>query len=504
MPQPRQTSSLDQVSALVFGRPWAILPSDMDIVTSVVAMYLSGEKPTAQEARAAAETRTYGALRTGEQGSDAQTVRIVPLHGTINNRADAFDLMSGGTSPQAFARTIRAAADDPNVAEIIIDVDSGGGTVAGTRTMFEAVQYATGKKNVTAVANGTMASAAYWAVAPARIVATATGIVGSIGILAAWRDVSRAHDQAGVTTHYYRSGDQKALGGPGEAHSDQIDATLKADVAAMFDVFLADVAAGRGVTAAQARERWGSGRTWIGQAAVDAGLADTLGTLQAEIDRAVSGQRPAARSRASPPTTAHHTDHLIAALNAPPAPAAAAALADLGITPPTPPTTPPEAPPMKIRLQAADGTFHEFEPTDLTGIQAFLNTQMQARATSTILAAYTALGVALPEGVTQPTALDTDKLTAIKAQAADGAAYRTTLLDQIGALTIATQGNDEAGQQAAERQKRVWATADMTDLKAEVTRLEGVRDGLFPAGPVSKAMDKKTPVGPARAYYGRR
>ena len=158
---------------------------------------------------------------------------------------------------------------------------------------------------------------------------------------------------------------------------------------------------------------------------------------------------------------------------------------------------------MKIRLQAADGTFHEFEPTDLAGIQAFVNNQLLSARTDTILAAYSALGVALPEGETRPKALDTARLQTLRAQAADGVSFRAGLIEQIGALTITAEGNGEAGQQAAERQKRVWANASVEDLRAEVTRLEGVRDGKFPNGPVSKGPgDKKPPQG--RAFYGRR
>lgn len=158
---------------------------------------------------------------------------------------------------------------------------------------------------------------------------------------------------------------------------------------------------------------------------------------------------------------------------------------------------------MKIRLQAADGTFHEFDPSDTAGLQAFVRTQMQAASTQVILSAYTALGVAVEAGTT-PSALDTKALQDLRLRAADGAAYRTGLIEQIASLTITTQGNDEAGQKAAERQKRVWANAEVDDLKAEVERLQGVRDGMFPGGPLGKPGGGDKPKTAPRAFYGRR
>lgn len=497
MPQTRKTSNLNHIAALVFGRPWAILPADMDVIAGVVSLYLAGEKPTASEAQEAAASRQYGAARTGEDTSAAvQTVRVIPLHGTISNRADSFDLMSGGTSPQQFARQVRAAADDPNVTEIILDVDSGGGTVAGTQQMYQAVQYAVGRKPVTAVCNGAACSAAYWAISPSSsIVTTGTAEVGSIGILAAWRDASKKFEQEGVTPHYYRSGDQKALGGPGEPMTEALDATLRDTVDEMFQVFLDDVAAARGMTPAQARAKWGSGRTWIGQAAVTVGLADRLGTLQGEIDRAVSGQKPNTPLRTA--ALAPPGDYLVASIIQPTTNAQTPEQV-LGVQPVAPSPAParaetPGGAPVPPEVLAMLGLKADATPEQ---IQAAIKTQRETAAAAERTNILAALGITEEPG--KPV-----DFAALAARAADGTAYRDALLGQIGALTITTTGNDEAGQQAAERQKRVWANADITDLQAEVKRLEGVRDGQFPNAQLSKSGDGKKAV-PVRPFYGRR
>lgn len=101
-----------------------------------------------------------------------------------------------------------------------------------------------------------------------------------------------------------------------------------------------------------------------------------------------------------------------------------------------------------------------------------------ARATerATILAA---LGMTEEEG--KPA-----DLPALAAQAADGAAYRTALVDQLKARTITLRGNDDAGREAADRAAKVWGKAEIADLKAEVDRLQGEIDSTLPNGRVSK------------------
>ena len=96
------------------------------------------------------------------------------------------------------------------------------------------------------------------------------------------------------------------------------------------------------------------------------------------------------------------------------------------------------------------------------------------------------------------------ELPGLAAQAADGAAYRTSLVDTLKAHTITLRGNDEAGRTAADRAAKVWGRADVADLKAEVERLQGEIDNTVPNSRVSKEPKDPdagpTPQPPASAY----
>ena len=467
MPQPRRTHNLEHVAALVFGQPWAILPSRMNVVAGVVSLYLDGEKPTELEAREAAQAMSYGAE---EAPPSAPTVAVLPMHGTIMQHAGMFERLSGGVDPQAWAEKLRALADNPDVREIILDVDSGGGSVDGTQDMYQAVKYAAGQKIVTAVANGAMCSAAYWASSPASaIVVTPTATVGSISVLMMHQDQTGKNEQAGLKTTVLRTGAQKALGGPHEPLSDLAHASVMERLTSVHDVFVADVAAARHLSAEQVQQRWADGRVWIGEHAVAAGLADETGFLRDVVGAAQD------RHASSPATRTSR------AAKQPHSPARAE----------TPGGHPMDPDTLALLGLAADATPEH--------IQAALD-KRQKTAASTERA-----GILAALGLTSETGSDAH-LRSMAAEAADGRLYRESQLDRLHALTITVEGNGEAGQAAADEAREVYAGQSLVRIGAQIARLEARRDTL-PAGRQSKAPGGQDGRGKNlrlnRANYGR-
>lgn len=101
---------------------------------------------------------------------------------------------------------------------------------------------------------------------------------------------------------------------------------------------------------------------------------------------------------------------------------------------------------------------------------AHLETQAKAEARKKLL------GLA---GVEEGDDAD-DTLKKVSAEAKDGRAYRDDLLEQLGSLTVKAEGNGEAGQAAAKRVKKVFAGAELEDIKDEVERLKGKVNKTFP------------------------
>ncbi|MGL4230537.1 MAG: S49 family peptidase, partial [Casimicrobium sp.] len=191
-------------------------------------------------------------------------------------------------SPQQFASNMYALADDPEFASIVIDVDSPGGTVAGTPEAAAAVKYAALKKPVVAIANEQMTSAAYWIASHAtRVMATPGAIVGSIGVISGVGSRASKNEKDGVDIRIIRSVDKKALGNPDEAITDAAIDEVQSKVDAYHTQFVNAIMTARGVDLKKVQS-WATGETWLGDEALKMGLIDGVGNLEDAIQWAAA------------------------------------------------------------------------------------------------------------------------------------------------------------------------------------------------------------------------
>ncbi|MBK8434507.1 MAG: S49 family peptidase [Chloroflexi bacterium] len=161
-------------------RPWAILP---EALTMLVAALEAG--PRAAELGAAEDG---GAAKPTQAGG----TMVIPVQGYIVPRSNRMlEEWFGVTGINRIKAQLREAMANPSVGRILFDVDSPGGSVEGVAELASEIVAARGKKPMTAVANGLMASAAYWIGSAAdEIVVTPSGMVGSIGVLAVHEEMS--------------------------------------------------------------------------------------------------------------------------------------------------------------------------------------------------------------------------------------------------------------------------------------------------------------------------
>ena len=141
-------------------------------------------------------------------------------------------------------------------------------------------------KPVIAVVNDMAASAAYGIASAANeIVISPTSFVGSIGVVMVHIDQSGELEQAGLKATIIQAGAHKTDGHSFGPLSDDVRANLQAKTNTIYDRFLETVEAGRGerLTAADARAT--EAAVFIGQEAIDLGLADRVGTFDAVLDQ---------------------------------------------------------------------------------------------------------------------------------------------------------------------------------------------------------------------------
>ena len=263
-----------------FSQPWAVIPETLQMMREVIEARING---------LTIEPDTYAAPVT-RSFSSSGAVAVLPLLGVMTPRAGLFQQLFGGVSTQQWTSQLNAMIADPMISAIVLDVDSVGGNVGMITEAAAAMRAGRKKKKIYAVANGMMASAAYWIGSQAsEIIITPSGRAGSIGVFAEHTDLSQAADSAGIRTTLISAGKFKTEGNPFEPLTDEATAELQRSVDRIYDRFVSDVAAGRGVRAAKVERDFGQGRLLDAEDALSAGLVDRIATLDETIAIAARG-----------------------------------------------------------------------------------------------------------------------------------------------------------------------------------------------------------------------
>ncbi|MGH7419803.1 MAG: S49 family peptidase [Candidatus Rokuibacteriota bacterium] len=242
-------------------------------------------------------------LARAEQGYTVeQGVAILPIEGVIAKKMNLLSKISGGASTELISRDLQAALSDPAVNQIVLKIDSPGGSVDGTQELAREVREAGAVKPIIAYADGMMASAGYWIEAAADEIYLSgnTAQVGSIGVLATHTDISGAEAAAGVKTTEITVGQYKRLTSQYQPLSDEGRDHIQDQVDQIYAEFVDDIAAFRGVAIDTVLSQMADGRVFIGRRAVKAGLADGVAAFPRLIADMARGKKPALRRATLP------------------------------------------------------------------------------------------------------------------------------------------------------------------------------------------------------------
>jgi hypothetical protein len=182
---------MSRVFQALTAEPWAIVPSELQKIAAIVQRHAA---PDAAKGEPEYQKRDYllmagpGAQRLADTSRAflIDGVVILPITGPIFPRANMMTEYSGATSINTLTDDYRKALDSSDVGAILLLVDSPGGAVSGINAFTDVVAAGAKKKYTTAFVAGAAASAAYWiASAASEIAMERTGMVGSIGVVAA-------------------------------------------------------------------------------------------------------------------------------------------------------------------------------------------------------------------------------------------------------------------------------------------------------------------------------
>lgn len=249
---------------------WAIEPSALQCLRTDLSELQSGLSLFAQKPLARTYTST---IRDG--------IAVIPVHGIITARTDLFTFLMGGTGLDILARDIQTALDDDDVKGIMLDFDSPGGVAVGPSEMAAIIHNATLWKPVWAYVGRSCCSAAYWlASATDRIVVEKTAMLGSIGVVSSV-PVQETADADGYKQIEIVSSNAKNKR-PDPRTPEGLD-TIRSELDALESEFIDAVAKYRNVSTETIKTDFGQGGVLIGDAAINAGMADSMGTYESTL-----------------------------------------------------------------------------------------------------------------------------------------------------------------------------------------------------------------------------
>jgi protease-4 len=181
------------------------------------------------------------------------------------------------TEDEELLKRLEAIRKSPEVKGVILSIDSPGGTTVGGESTFEAVRKLAGDKPVVAEV-GTLAASAGYMIASAadHIVARKTSIVGSIGVLIQYPDVSGLMDKLGIKLEEVKSSPLKAAPSPFKPTNDDERAMVRKLILDSYDWFVGIVAERRSMTKPQVLAL-ADGSIFTGRQALANKLIDEVG-----------------------------------------------------------------------------------------------------------------------------------------------------------------------------------------------------------------------------------
>lgn len=209
-------------------------------------------------------------FQSGEKFANSK-IAIIKVHDIITTSTIA-----------APKRELETAQKDKDVKAVVIDIDSPGGTIAGSDELYHAIEEfrRISGKPVVASMRQLAASGGYYIACPAdKIVAERSCITGSIGVIAQLFNAQELLSKVGVQPEIIKSGKMKDSGAFWRPMTPEERADWQETIDAMYQQFLGIILKHRSeqIGGEEKLRKLADGRTFLAEEAKRLGLIDEVG-----------------------------------------------------------------------------------------------------------------------------------------------------------------------------------------------------------------------------------
>jgi protease-4 len=223
------------------------------------------------------------------RGWSQPKIAVIEVEGMLMNARTGGFLQPTENVLSLFTQQLEIAEKDPSVKAVVLRVNSPGGTVTASDTMYEMLVRFKAKthKPIIASCQEVCASGAYYvSCASDVIVACPTSVVGSIGVIFNTFDASQGLAKIGVYSIPIKSGEFKDMGSPFKPPTAGEKAIMQGMVDDYYARFRSVVTTNRKSLDAKNLGMATDGRVFSGEQAMAIGLVDRVGLLDDAIELA--------------------------------------------------------------------------------------------------------------------------------------------------------------------------------------------------------------------------
>jgi protease-4 len=185
-----------------------------------------------------------------------------------------------------FIETLKELAEDDWIKAVVLRVDSPGGSALTSELLWQTINEVKKQKPVLVSMGNVAASGGYYIAAGAnQIFADPMSITGSIGVFASLPNASGLMQNMGIKAETVETHPNAMGYSIFQPLSPAFEAQTKKSIEKTYSTFKQRVADGRKLSE-ETVEELAQGRVWTGKQALDNGLIDSLGGLQATIQAA--------------------------------------------------------------------------------------------------------------------------------------------------------------------------------------------------------------------------
>ena len=224
-----------------------------------------------------------GLILPAKDGSNDK-IAVLSLRGLISN------LEPGGigeTMVEDLKLQLKQAVDDSKVKAIVLQIDSPGGEVTASDTIYNAVARARDKKPVVVYMGSLAASGGYYVACGAKwLIAHDSTFTGSIGVIMQTFNYQELMGKVGLSTVTIKSGKMKDMLSGSRQMTDEEKEYLQGMIMQTYGKFVGIVAKERNLPEDQLRNGIADGRVVTGKDALGAKLIDQLGEVEDAYEKA--------------------------------------------------------------------------------------------------------------------------------------------------------------------------------------------------------------------------